>query len=61
MVSPITFLKEVRSELTKVIWPTPAEVIRLTWLVILISLAVGLFIGALDFIFTKTFSFLIGG
>lgn len=60
MVSPITFLKEVRGELVKVIWPTPTEVIRLTWLVVLISLGVGLFIGALDFIFTKVFSILIG-
>lgn len=59
--SPVVFLKEVKSELAKVIWPTRAEIIRLTWIVILVSLLVGLFIGALDFIFTKIFSFLIGG
>lgn len=59
--SPVVFLKEVKSELAKVVWPSRAEVVRLTWVVILVSLIVGLFIGALDFIFTRLFSFLIGG
>ncbi len=59
--SPVVFLKEVKSELAKVVWPSRVEVIRLTWIVILVSLTVGLFIGALDFIFTRVFSFLIGG
>ncbi|MDP3726788.1 MAG: preprotein translocase subunit SecE [bacterium] len=54
MVLPTTFLKETREELKKVTWPTQSEVIRLTVIVILVSLLVGLFIGALDFIFTKT-------
>lgn len=59
MVSPATFLKETREELKKVTWPTQAEVIRLTVIVIAISLLVGLFIGALDFIFTKTMEVII--
>lgn len=53
MVSPATFLKETREELKKVTWPTQQEVIRLTLIVVAVSLLVGLFIGALDFIFTK--------
>lgn len=59
--SPVVFLNEVRAELSKVVWPSRSEVIRLTWVVVLVSLVVGLFIGALDFIFTKLFSFLIEG
>lgn len=59
--SPVVFLKEVQAELGKVIWPGRNEVIRLTIVVLLVSLIVGLFIGALDFVFTKIFSFLIGG
>lgn len=51
--SPITFLKEVQDELRKVVWPTKDEVIRLTGVVILISLIVGLFLGGADFVFTK--------
>jgi len=53
MVSPITFLKETQDELKKVTWPKQQEVVRLTIVVIVISIAVGLFIGALDFIFAK--------
>ena len=53
MVSPIAFLKETRDELKKVVWPTRQEVIRLTGIIILVSLIVGGFLGALDFIFTK--------
>ncbi len=51
--SPITFLKEVQDELKKVVWPTKDEVIRLTGVVILVSLIVGLFLGGADFVFTK--------
>jgi len=53
MVTPLTFLKETQAELTKVTWPTQQEVIRLTVVVVLISVIIGLFIGALDFTFTK--------
>ncbi len=52
MTSPIGFLKETQDELKKVTWPTRAEVIRLTGIVIIVSLAVGVFIGGLDYIFT---------
>ena len=53
MTTPITFLKETRDELKKVVWPTRDEVVRLTTVVILTSLIVGLFLGGLDFVFTK--------
>lgn len=48
-----TFLMEVREELGKVVWPTRDEVIRLTIVVILVSLLVGLFLGGIDFLLTK--------
>ncbi len=53
MVSPFLFIREMQSELGKVTWPTTDEVIRLTGVVIIISVSVGLYIGALDFIFTS--------
>jgi len=52
-MSPIKFLGEVKTELKQVTWPTKSEVIRLTTAVITISLIVGIYIGALDLIFTK--------
>lgn len=53
MATPIVFLKETRDELKKVVWPKREDVIRLTGVVILTSLIVGLFLGAIDFVFTK--------
>jgi preprotein translocase subunit SecE len=54
--TPVTFLKEVRDELKKVVWPTRDEVVRLTMVVIIVSLIVGFYLGALDYIFTKLFT-----
>ncbi len=51
--TPTTFLRETRDELKKVVWPSRQEVIRLTFVVITVSLIVGLFLGGLDFVFTK--------
>lgn len=51
--SPVQFFKEVRTELNKVIWPSRKDVIKMTGIVVGISTVVGLFIGLLDFTFTK--------
>ena len=59
MTTPISFLKDVSVELKKVTWPSQSEVIRLTVVVIIISIAVGLFIGGLDFVFTKVMEIVI--
>lgn len=50
---PITFLAEVREELSRVIWPSRRETLKLTLIVIGVSAAVGLFLGGLDFLLTK--------
>ena len=59
MTSPVTFLRETYDELKKVVWPTRNEVFRLTGVVIAISVIVGLYIGGLDYIFTKITGLLI--
>ena len=48
----ITFLKEVKVELKKVNWPTRKQTIKYTLIVIGVSLAVAVFLGGLDFLFT---------
>lgn len=53
MATPVTFFEETRAELKKVTWPTRNEVVRLTMVVIAVSLVVGLYVGGLDFVFTK--------
>jgi preprotein translocase subunit SecE len=60
MATPVNFLNEVKDELKKVVWPTRQEIIRLTVVVIAISLLVGVFLGGLDFIFTKLIGIVIG-
>jgi len=52
-VAPVQFMKEVVAELKKVTWPTRAETIKLTAVVIAISVIVGLFIGGLDITFLR--------
>ncbi len=49
----INYFSEVKVELTKVVWPKREEVIRLTMVVIFISLIVALYVGGIDFGFTK--------
>jgi preprotein translocase subunit SecE len=55
----IKFIKEVRTELLKVTWPTRAETIKLTLIVVGISLLVGIYLGGLDFLFTEMLKFLV--
>jgi preprotein translocase subunit SecE len=52
-MNPIAFLKEVKSELDKVVWPTRDQTIQLTVLVVGISVGVGIFTGGLDFLLTS--------
>jgi preprotein translocase subunit SecE len=47
----VTFLKEARIELKKVIWPARSETIRYTAAVIIVSGALAFFLGGLDFVF----------
>ena len=47
------YLNESWSELRKVTWPTRETVIRLTLLVIAVSVAVGLYIAVLDRLFNS--------
>jgi len=53
MINPLTYLKESKAELDKVIWPTRIEAVRLTIVVIIISVIVGAYIAGLDAIFAK--------
>ncbi|MEK7537268.1 MAG: preprotein translocase subunit SecE [Patescibacteria group bacterium] len=45
----VEFLKDVRAELRKVSWPSRQETIKLTGVVILISVILAAFLGLLDF------------
>jgi preprotein translocase subunit SecE len=53
MTAPVTFFREIYDELKKVVWPTRAEIFRLTTIVIILSVIMGLYIGGLDYLFTQ--------
>lgn len=57
--SPLEFIKEARVELSKVVWPTREEAIKLTVLVIIITVAVGVFIGAIDYALSQVLKALV--
>lgn len=47
----VTFIKEAKVELKKVTWPTRQETIHHTMTVIIISAALAVFLGGLDYLF----------
>jgi preprotein translocase subunit SecE len=48
-----TWFRDIRSELRKVVWPTRQEATKLTAVVIALSVVVGIFLGAVDFVFSS--------
>lgn len=56
--SLFTYLKEVRVELKRVNWPSRQIVVRYTAVVVVSSLAVGIFLGTLDIVFQRGLSLL---
>jgi len=52
------YFGETVGELRKVTWPTRKEATNLTMVVIAVVLAMGLFLGLLDFVYSYFFAFL---
>ena len=48
-----SFFEEVKTEMKKVSWPTKKETIKNTTAVLGISFVIAVFLGGLDFVFTK--------
>jgi preprotein translocase subunit SecE len=56
------YFEEVRTEFRHVNWPTREEALKLTGVVIFISLAFAVFLGGFDFAFTQSIrQFILGG
>lgn len=51
--NPIAYFIESKAELAKVTWPTRRETLRLTLVVVLVSVIVGAYISGLDAMLTK--------
>lgn len=59
MNKPWNYLKEVKAELDKVVWPTREQTIRYSILVIVIAVIVGIILGGFDYLLTIFSDFLI--
>lgn len=55
----LNFFKEVKSELTKVTWLSRQQTMRLTAIVVAVSVVVAIFISLLDYFFTKMMALVI--
>ncbi len=53
MQKPPNFAYDIIEELKKVTWPTKKDTIRLTSIVIIISLIIGIYVGIIDVLLTK--------
>ena len=58
-MQPVKYLKDTWAELKQVRWPDRATTIKLTAIVLAISILVGLYVGGLDFLFTSILKTLI--
>lgn len=53
------FFEEARAEFKHVNWPTRAEALRLTSVVVALSIALAIFLGAFDYFFASGIGYLI--
>lgn len=59
-MSVFSYIKETQAELRHVAWPTRAQTIVYTVLVIAISLFISIYLGLFDYLFTSTLARLAG-
>ena len=53
-------IKEIYAELGRVTWPTKEETFRLSIMVVVVSVSVGIFLGLVDLLFTEVFDVILG-
>lgn len=59
MFKPAQYFKEVGREIKKVSWPSREQTQEKTLLVLAVSIIIGLYIGVLDFVFSKLLAVLV--
>ena len=55
----LRYLKETRAEVRKVSWPTRKEALRLTLVVLAVTISMAIILGALDFVFSQFIGFIV--
>ena len=59
--TPAQFLRQVRQEVSKITWPTRAETMQGTIVVVVMSLILATFLLAVDTVFAKAVKIIVGG
>jgi preprotein translocase subunit SecE len=59
MFNPVSYIKEVSSELKKVTWPSRKQTIDMTIVVVTISLVVAVYLTGVDFILNRVITAII--
>jgi preprotein translocase subunit SecE len=57
----VSLFRELKSEIRKVNWPTPRQAANMTAVIVALSAALGLFLGAVDYGFQELFRLLLQG
>ena len=60
MTNPFEFMQQVRTEVSKVTWPTRRETIITTAMVLLMSVTAALFFLAADWVLSNIVTFILG-
>ena len=55
----LRYLKETRAEVRKVSWPTRKEALRLTLVVLAVTISMAIILGALDYVFSQFIGFIV--
>ncbi len=56
----IRYFRETRAELRKVTWPTREQAIRLTLIVLAVTVFMAVLLGAIDYVFAALFRLIVG-
>jgi len=55
----IRYFREVRAEVSKIVWPSRAATINLTLIVLGVTTAMSIGLGVIDWVFSKLFTLII--
>jgi len=61
MTSPAQFIRQVKQEVAKITWPSRADAMRGTFMVIVVSVVLAAFLLVVDFVFAHFVGYVIGG
>lgn len=52
-INPIAYVRQSKEELGKVVWPTKVETVRLTLVVLIVSVIIGAYIAGIDAVLAR--------